>query len=178
MAEAVAEYARHRSSPERWMLGRFVAPAARLEEFADALQALPAASRGMPWAVSALALPPDVPGDARRIAEFNDRSGTLALVDAVETKASSPEEIDAALAALRGLDVGRHVLVVAERGDELTWKSLRNEPSVHILVADQLNTYDVLCSDVLVFTETGYEAFLAQALNAGPRPRDKGREGQ
>ena len=72
----------------------------------------------------------------------------------------------------------KRTLLVLDREDNVTWKSLRNEPSVHILVADQLNTYDVLCSDVLVFTETGYEAFLAQALNAGPRPRDKGREGQ
>jgi hypothetical protein len=105
MAAAVAEYARHRSSPERWMLGRFVVTAALLDDLADALLALPAATRGLPWAVSALALPPDVPGDARRIAEFNDQAGTLALVDAVETKASSPDEVDAALTELRGLDL-------------------------------------------------------------------------
>ena len=49
-------------------------------------------------------------------------------------------------------DRGAIVLVVAQRGDELTWQSLRNAPTVHLLVPDQLNTYDVLVSDDVVFT--------------------------
>ena len=48
--------------------------------------------------------------------------------------------------------IGPKVLVVAHRDDELTWKSLRNVASVHILTEDQLNTYDVLHSDHVVFT--------------------------
>jgi large subunit ribosomal protein L4 len=44
----------------------------------------------------------------------------------------------------------QHILVVAERDDELTWKSLRNVPSVHLLEPGQLNTYDVLISDDVV----------------------------
>ncbi len=43
----------------------------------------------------------------------------------------------------------------------LGWKSLRNVAGVHVLVADQLNTYDVLCSDDVVFTSGALEAFLA-----------------
>ena len=58
----------------------------------------------------------------------------------------------------------RHVLVVADRGDELTWKSLRNLRNVHLLEPGQLNTYDVLISDDIVFTQDALEAFLA-----GPR---------
>jgi len=54
-----------------------------------------------------------------------------------------------------------HVLVVIERSDELTIKSLRNVESVHLLVADQLNTYDVLVSDDIVFTEGALAAFIA-----------------
>jgi large subunit ribosomal protein L4 len=54
----------------------------------------------------------------------------------------------------------RHVLVVAERSDELTWKSLRNLPTVHLLEPGQLNTYDVLISDDVVFTQGALEAFL------------------
>ena len=54
----------------------------------------------------------------------------------------------------------RHVLVVAERGDELTWKSLRNIRTVHLLEPGQLNTYDVLISDEVVFTRAALEAFL------------------
>ena len=70
----------------------------------------------------------------------------------------------AAVANLTGLVASRHVLVVAERHDELTWKSLRNVPSVHLLAPGQLNTYDVLVSDDVVFTEGALAVFLA-----GPR---------
>ena len=69
----------------------------------------------------------------------------------------------AALAVLRGLTERSHVLVVAARADELTWKSLRNAAEVHLIAADQLNTYDVLCSDDVVFTRDALEAFLGRA---------------
>jgi large subunit ribosomal protein L4 len=55
----------------------------------------------------------------------------------------------------------RKVLVVAERSDEVTWKSLRNIDSVHLLDPGQLNTYDVLVSDDVVFTHAAYESFVA-----------------
>ena len=48
-----------------------------------------------------------------------------------------------------------------ERGDNLTWLSLRNEPSVHLLAVDQLNTYDVLIADDVVFTKGAYDVFVA-----------------
>jgi large subunit ribosomal protein L4 len=67
----------------------------------------------------------------------------------------------AALAALRGIVQARRVLLVLERGDNLTWLSLRNESSVHLLAVDQLNTYDVLLSDDVVFTKGAYELFVA-----------------
>ena len=50
---------------------------------------------------------------------------------------------------------------MAERSDELTWKSLRNLTAVHLLEPGQLNTYDVLLSDDIVFTQAALEAFLA-----------------
>src|SRR5271154_523985 len=59
--------------------------------------------------------------------------------------------------------LGRPVLVVAPRDDEITWKSLRNVPLVHVLAEDQLNTYDVLASDHVVFTEQALTAFVARA---------------
>ena len=67
----------------------------------------------------------------------------------------------AAVAALANLSSRKNVLVVLERGDELTLKSLRNVEQVHLLVADQLNTYDVLISDDVVFTQAALEAFVA-----------------
>ncbi len=66
-----------------------------------------------------------------------------------------------AVTALTALGTGRHVLVVADRTDDLTWKSLRNVPSVHLIAPDQLNTYDVLVSDDVVFTEGALRTFLA-----------------
>ena len=66
-----------------------------------------------------------------------------------------------AVAALAEISTRRHVLVVAAREDVTTWKSLRNVPSVHLLVPDQLNTYDVLVSDDVVFTRDAYDAFVA-----------------
>jgi len=52
------------------------------------------------------------------------------------------------------------VLVVVQRTDELTWRSLRNLAHVHLLEPGQLNTYDVLVSDDVIFTEGALEAFL------------------
>lgn len=66
----------------------------------------------------------------------------------------------AGVAALRRITERRNALVVAERGDEVTVKSLRNVPDVHLITAEQLNTYDVLCSDDVIFTQGALAAFL------------------
>jgi large subunit ribosomal protein L4 len=68
----------------------------------------------------------------------------------------------AAVAVLDAVTDGaaRNVLVVATAEDELTWKSLRNVPYVHLLSQDQLNTYDVLDSDYVVFTQAAFSAFV------------------
>jgi len=70
-----------------------------------------------------------------------------------------------AVAVLTGAlgTLSRPVLVVAHRDDEITWKSLRNVPNVHVLAEDQLNTYDVLASDHVVFTEQALTAFVSRA---------------
>ena len=67
-----------------------------------------------------------------------------------------------ALAVLSTVTDGaaRNILVVTLRDDELTWKSLRNVPAVHLLAEDQLNTYDVLASDYVVFTKAALDAFV------------------
>ena len=62
---------------------------------------------------------------------------------------------------LGGLTERKNLLVVIERGNETAWKSVRNLADVHVLFADQLNTYDVLCSDDIVFTQAALEVFLA-----------------
>jgi large subunit ribosomal protein L4 len=67
----------------------------------------------------------------------------------------------AAAATLAKVSTAKNVLVVAERSDDVTWLSLRNVPTVHLLEPGQLNTYDVLISDEVVFTQAALEAFLA-----------------
>jgi len=66
-----------------------------------------------------------------------------------------------AIAALSAVSDRRALLVVVAREDVAGWKSLRNVDRVHPIMADQLNTYDVLCSDDVVFTSGALEAFLA-----------------
>ena len=66
-----------------------------------------------------------------------------------------------ALSALAGLTDRPRTLIVLERGDDLTWLSLRNVDTVHILAVDQLNTYDVLLSDDVVFTKGAFDAFVS-----------------
>jgi large subunit ribosomal protein L4 len=78
---------------------------------------------------------------------------SLVTGDAPSTKAAA--------ATLAKISAAANILVVAERSDELTWKSLRNVQTVHILEPGQLNTYDVLISDDVVFTKGALDAFLA-----------------
>jgi large subunit ribosomal protein L4 len=66
-----------------------------------------------------------------------------------------------ASAGLAELTTRPNLLVVLERGDEITWKSVRNLQDVHVLAVDQLNTYDVLCADDVVFTQGAFDAFVA-----------------
>ncbi|GAB2816068.1 50S ribosomal protein L4 [Actinocorallia aurea] len=89
------------------------------------------------------------------------RAGQVHIVDGL-VEGDAPKT-KLAVKALREVTSAKRVLVVLDREDELTWKSLRNEPSVHVIVADQLNTYDVMVNDDVVFTEKGYEAFVAHA---------------
>ncbi|WP_327289211.1 50S ribosomal protein L4 [Streptomyces sp. NBC_01198] len=53
----------------------------------------------------------------------------------------------------------KNVLLVLERADEAAWLSARNLPQVHVLEAGQLNTYDVLVSDDVVFTKAAFDRF-------------------
>ena len=73
-----------------------------------------------------------------------------------------------AAAALARVAASRHVLLVLEREDVITWKSLRNVEPVHVIAPDQLNTYDVLVSDDVVFTEGALTAFLGRGAPSAP----------
>lgn len=68
-----------------------------------------------------------------------------------------------ALQLLRKITLATRALVVIGAEDEVTWKSLRNVPGVWVLEAGQLNTYDVVVSDDVVFTEEALAEFTARA---------------
>ncbi|WP_243058888.1 50S ribosomal protein L4 [Nocardioides sp. SR21] len=86
------------------------------------------------------------------------RNDRIHVVDAL-ISADKPST-RSALAALSTLAERNRFLVVLERTDSVTWLSLRNAPQVHIVAVDQLNTYDVLASDDVVFTQGAYDAFV------------------
>jgi large subunit ribosomal protein L4 len=95
---------------------------------------------------------------------LSDRArGDRVHVVSALVRGETPSTKDAR-AALSKITESRHVLVVAERSDELTWKSVRNIPTVHLLEPGQLNTYDVLISDDVVFTQGALEAFVGGEL--------------
>jgi large subunit ribosomal protein L4 len=71
-----------------------------------------------------------------------------------------------ALATLAKVTTAKRVLVVLTESDENNWISLRNEPRVHLIEAGQLNTYDVLVADDVVFTKDALDEFLGVPAEA------------
>ncbi|HSR28192.1 MAG TPA: 50S ribosomal protein L4, partial [Actinomycetes bacterium] len=63
---------------------------------------------------------------------------------------------------------GRKVLFVVDGLEEAAIKSFRNLPAVHLITFDQLNTYDVLRSDAVVFTRDSLDAFLGRSTTDQP----------
>ncbi|WP_169077130.1 50S ribosomal protein L4 [Microcella alkalica] len=86
------------------------------------------------------------------------RGERLHVVESFGTDAPSTK---AAAAVISSLTAGRNVLVVIERDDEVSLKSVRNLKSLHVITPDQLNAYDVLVSDDIVFTKGAYDAFVS-----------------
>ncbi|WP_299922723.1 50S ribosomal protein L4 [uncultured Nocardioides sp.] len=93
------------------------------------------------------------------------RNGRVHVVDGLVS--GDKPSTKAAIAALTSLTDRVGYLVVLERSDALTWLSLRNAPEVHIVAVDQLNTYDVVAADDVVFTKGAYDAFVNGTSVAG-----------
>jgi large subunit ribosomal protein L4 len=93
------------------------------------------------------------------------RDGRIHVVESLVS--GDTPSTKAALAALTGVVADRaNFLVVLERSDAVTWLSLRNAHEVHIVAVDQVNTYDVLATDDIVFTRGAYDAFVGGAPRA------------
>ncbi|WNV90893.1 50S ribosomal protein L4 [Umezawaea sp. Da 62-37] len=87
------------------------------------------------------------------------RAGQLHIVSAL-VNGDTPST-KTARKLLESVTEARRVLVVLNRADEVSWVSLRNLDRVHVIAPDQLNTYDVLVNDDVVFTKDAYDVFIA-----------------
>ena len=96
------------------------------------------------------------------------RNGRIHVID-VLVSGDAPSTSTAA-AVLAGLTDRTKFLVVLERGDQVGLKSVRNLDSVHVLAVDQLNTYDVLCADDVVFTAGALATLTASSKAAATAP--------
>ncbi|MHC2997821.1 50S ribosomal protein L4 [Microbacterium sp. HJ5] len=92
------------------------------------------------------------------------RGGRLHIVDSFGIEGAPSTK--AAAAVLAALAPTKNVMVVITRDDELSILSVRNLAYVHVLYFDQLNAYDVLVSDDIVFTKAAYDAFVASKAGA------------
>ncbi|MGO1770310.1 MAG: 50S ribosomal protein L4 [Microbacterium sp.] len=86
------------------------------------------------------------------------RGERLHIVDSFGFDAPSTK---AAAGYLAAVAPSKRVLVVLDRSDENGWLSVRNLPGIHVVTPDQLNAYDVIVSDDVVFTKAAYDAFVA-----------------
>jgi large subunit ribosomal protein L4 len=87
------------------------------------------------------------------------RNGRIHVI--AELVAGTKPSAKDALASLRSVTERKNLLVVIERANDVAALSVRNLQDVHVLYADQMNTYDVLISDDVVFTKAAFEAFVA-----------------
>ncbi|MEV4951588.1 MULTISPECIES: 50S ribosomal protein L4 [Paenarthrobacter] len=87
------------------------------------------------------------------------RNGRIHVI--AELVAGTKPSAKEALASLRAVSERKNLLVVIERANDVAALSVRNLEGIHVLYADQLNTYDVLVSDDVVFTKAAFEAFVA-----------------
>ena len=90
------------------------------------------------------------------------REDRIHVVDSITSTPST----QAAIAAVRQFSDRKNVLVVLSRSEDLAWRALRNAENTHLIVNDQLNAYDILVSDDVVFSESAIREFLAGPAKA------------
>jgi len=90
------------------------------------------------------------------------REDRIHVVDSITSTPST----QAAISAVRQFSDRKNVLVVLSRSEDLAWRALRNAENTHLIVNDQLNAYDILVSDDVVFSESAIREFLAGPAKA------------
>ena len=107
----------------------------------------------------------------RGVLSDRQRNDRLHVLDQIAAEASTKS----ALTAVRQFSERKNLLVVVSRSEDLAWRSLRNAENLHLLVPDQLNAYDILKSDDIVFSEAAIKDFL-KAKTAGKSVKEVARE--
>ena len=109
----------------------------------------------------------------RGVLSDRQRNDRLHVLDQIANAASTK----AALTAVRQFSERKNLLVVVSRSEDLAWRSLRNAENLHLLVPDQLNAYDILKSDDVVFSEAAINDFL-KVKTAGKSVKSVARESE
>jgi large subunit ribosomal protein L4 len=109
----------------------------------------------------------------RGVLSDRQRNDRLHVLDQIAAEASTKN----ALTAVRQFSERKNLLVVVSRSEDLAWRSLRNAENLHLLVPDQLNAYDILKSDDVVFSEAAIKDFL-KIKTAGKSVKSVARESE
>ena len=94
----------------------------------------------------------------------------IAVIDEVSFEVPKTKE---ALELMRAIDIQGSVLLVLDGRDDNVERSFRNIPRIHLISLDQLNTYDVLARDWILFTRSALDKLNARAQEGpkkGPSP--------
>jgi len=95
----------------------------------------------------------------------------------IVTEVTAEIDSKAAIAAVRQFSDRARLLVVLAHGEEASWRSLRNESELHLIRQDQLNAYDVVVSDDVVFSKKAITEFVAGPAQ-GSSAKGVGRESE
>jgi large subunit ribosomal protein L4 len=118
------------------------------------------------------------PKKMRRLALYSALStragdGEIRIVDSIEWEAPKTKS---AAALLAGMGVDGKVAIVVEASDGVVAQSVRNLPQVLVITPDQLNTYDVLWAETLIFTSDTIQSVGAGAATSSAVAEDAGGE--
>jgi len=103
------------------------------------------------------------------------RDGRIVVVEDLAFEVPKTKE---AQALLRSTGIVGKVLVVLEDLNENAWRSFRNLPEAHVVTVDQLNVYDILARDWMLFTKAALEALNGRAAEFAPKRARAAKEGE